>query len=170
MRDQVSIVRINELHPAIRQQVKICIEKAEVGFPEYMAVRVVQGLRTFEYQNELYAQGRTKPGLVVTNAIGGMSYHNYGLAIDFAILLDKDKNGKYDTLSWDIESDLDKDRIKDWMEVVAIFKTAGFEWGGDWIHTKDRPHFQKTFGFKEKELLAKYQRKEFLADSTFIKL
>jgi hypothetical protein len=46
----------------------------------------VQGVRTFAEQDALYAQGRTRKGLRVTNAKGGQSYHNYGLAADCALL------------------------------------------------------------------------------------
>jgi len=43
---------------------------------------LTHGLRTFEEQDRLYAQGRTVPGKKVTNARGGASLHNYGLAVD----------------------------------------------------------------------------------------
>jgi peptidoglycan L-alanyl-D-glutamate endopeptidase CwlK len=48
------------------------------------------------------------------------------------LLVDKDKNGTYETASWDIKTDFDGDGKADWMEIVAIFKRYGFEWGGDW--------------------------------------
>lgn len=44
----------------------------------------VSGLRSLEYQAVLYAQGRTEPGEIVTNALPGKSMHNYGLASDWA--------------------------------------------------------------------------------------
>ena len=102
--------------------------------------------RTEAEQLELYAQGRTKPGKIVTNAKGGQSYHNYGLAIDIVLLVDRDKNGSFETASWDAKTDFDGDGKADWIEVVAIFKRHGWEWGGDWRFV-DQPHFQKTFGF-----------------------
>jgi peptidoglycan LD-endopeptidase CwlK len=54
---------------------------ASANLPFYLFM----GLRSFEDQDELYAQGRTKPGNIVTNARGGDSLHNYGLAADFVI-------------------------------------------------------------------------------------
>jgi peptidoglycan L-alanyl-D-glutamate endopeptidase CwlK len=96
MRDKISIDRAKQLHPSVRNEVISLITEVEKGFPANIAVRIVQGLRTIEEQNVLYAQGRTKPGNIVTNAKSGSSYHNYGLAIDFAILVDKDGNGTYD--------------------------------------------------------------------------
>jgi peptidoglycan L-alanyl-D-glutamate endopeptidase CwlK len=38
--------------------------------------------------------------------------------------------------------DFDKDGIADWMEVTNLFKSRGWEWGGDWKSFKDNPHFQ----------------------------
>jgi peptidoglycan L-alanyl-D-glutamate endopeptidase CwlK len=116
----------------------------------------VQGLRTIDEQNALYAQGRTKPGSIVTNAKGGSSFHNYGLAIDFAILTDKDGNGSFEDLSWDIKRDNDKDGTADWLEVVKVFEAAGWSWGGKWSSIKDYPHLEKTFGYTWRQLLEKY--------------
>ena len=156
MRDKVSEQRVALLHPAVRAEVKQLIEKAEAGLPSSMAVRIVQGLRTIEEQNELYAQGRTKPGPIVTKAKGGSSFHNYGLAIDFAILTDKDGNGTFEDLSWDIKRDNDKDGVADWLEVVRVFEAAGWEWGGKWSSIKDYPHLQKTFGYTWRQLFDRY--------------
>jgi hypothetical protein len=43
---------------------------------------LVYGTRMLDEQEALYAQGRTSPGSVVTNAKPGMSAHNWGLAAD----------------------------------------------------------------------------------------
>ncbi|WP_051424674.1 M15 family metallopeptidase [Paenibacillus graminis] len=102
---------------------------------------ITQGLRTIAKQDALYAQGRTKPGPIVTNARGGHSYHNYGLAIDFALLQPDGRN-----VSWDMNRDGNGDRVADWKGVVQQAKALGFEWGGDWTSIKDYPHFQMTFG------------------------
>ena len=51
-------------------------------------VEIVQGLRTFAEQDALYAQGRTGPGAIVTQARGGESNHNYGLAADLCPFTD----------------------------------------------------------------------------------
>lgn len=160
MRDKVSESRVALLHPSIRSEVKRLIEMVETGFPPRIAIRIVQGLRTIQEQNDLYAKGRTKPGAIVTNARGGSSYHNYGLAIDFCLLYDKDGNGSWETVSWDQVKDFDGDKTPDWKEVVKVFTDAGYEWGGAWSTIKDAPHLQKTFGFSWKELLAKHNKGE----------
>jgi peptidoglycan L-alanyl-D-glutamate endopeptidase CwlK len=102
--------------------------------------RFTHALRTIKEQDALFAQGRTTPGKKVTNAKGGQSFHNYGLAWDFCLIVD----GK--EVSWDMSKDFDGDKTADWMEVVRIAKKYGWEWGGDWAKFKDAPHFQKTFG------------------------
>jgi peptidoglycan LD-endopeptidase CwlK len=174
MRDLISEERVKKLHPKIRDEVKALIEKAEEGFPKNMAIRVVQGLRTIKEQNDLYFKGRDKNGkivnkkLVVTNARGGRSFHNPGLAVDFAILHDKDNNGNYEELSWDAALDFDKDGTIDWQEVVKVFKDAGYEWGGDWRTIIDRPHIQKTFGYTWQQLLAKHNKKEFIPGTSYV--
>lgn len=163
MRDKISIARAKLLHPAVRDEVIALIDKVEQGFAPNVAVRIVQGLRTIQEQNILYAKGRTADGKIVTNAKGGSSYHNYGLAIDFAILIDKDGNGTYDELSWDIKKDNDKDGVADWLEVVKVFEAAGWEWGGRWSSIKDYPHVQKTFGHKWQTLMTRYNNKKFVS-------
>ena len=98
-------------------------------------------------------------GSKVTQAKGGYSFHNYGLAFDIVFLIDKDGNGTFEEASWDTKTDFDKDGIADWMEVVNIAKQYGFEWGGDWKFT-DAPHFQKTFGYSVRQLLKLYTDKK----------
>lgn len=95
-----------------------------------LAILITQGLRTWEEQDALYAQGRTAPGKIVTNARGGQSWHNFGLAFDIVVL---DSVGKAD---WDTAH-------PGWSRAAAIGKSLGLEWGGDWPTFKDLPHFQK---------------------------
>lgn len=168
MRDKISVERADKLHPAVRSEVVEMIDQVEAGLPEFVAIRIVQGLRTIEEQNALYAQGRSRPGKIVTNAKGGSSYHNYGLAIDFCLLLDKDRNGTYESISWNMKDDWDNDRVHDWMEMVNVFVASGWEWGGNWKTLKDNPHLQKTFGHTWRELLNRYNRKDFIGNTTYV--
>lgn len=168
MRDAISIPRVQLLHPKIREQVKTLIEQAEEQLGQYAAIRIVQGFRTFPEQNGLYAQGRTKPGKRVTNSKAGQSYHNYGLAIDFALLYDKDKNGTFETLSWDLLADMDKDGERDWMEVVDIFEAANYVWGGRFNSIPDNPHLELTFGLNWRKLLDLYNHDKFIPGTEFV--
>lgn len=153
MKDQKTLERIQLLHPKLRDEAVELYDEIVASLTGSAICRFAYTLRTFAEQDALFAQGRSKPGKVVTNAKGGQSYHNYGLAIDIVLILDKDKNGTFETASWDLKSDFDGDKKADWMEVVQIFKRYGFEWGGDWKFV-DAPHFQKSFGKSIYELRA----------------
>lgn len=146
--DYISEKRIATLHPKIRDEVLMLFNKANNELLTGDAkARITCGTRTVVEQNILYNQGRTVPGKIVTNAKGGESVHNYGLAFDFCLIV---KGGKY--ASWEYLKDFDGDKTPDWMEFVNLFKSAGYEWGGDWKKFKDRPHLQKTFGKSISEL------------------
>ena len=159
--DNVTLQRIQLLHPKLRNEVTFLTNQANAQLTKHSEIRIVQGLRTIEEQNELYAQGRTKAGKKVTNAKGGQSFHNYGLAFDFCLLID-DKE-----VSWDLKKDWDGDKIADWMEVVNVFRRAGWEWGGSWKF-KDNPHFQKVFGLGWKDYLKKYNNRDTFTDDNGI--
>lgn len=159
MVDQLTLNKIKLLHPKIRKEVEdIYVNEVVPALTEGVTCRMAYTLRTFEEQNQLYSQGRTrlydnKGNRLgkVTNAKGGQSIHNYGLAFDIVLLVN---NGK--TASWDTVKDFDKDGKADWMEVVNIFKKHGWEWGGDWKSFKDKPHLEKSFGMTWKEMLHKH--------------
>lgn len=170
MRHKKSEARVKLLHPKVRDEVKTLIEKAELDLPKNVAIAVPQGLRTIDEQNALYAQGRTKPGSIVTNARGGSSYHNYGLAFDFCLVYDVNNDGVYDDTSWDIKKDNDRDGVADWLEVVKVFETAGWEWGGKWSSIKDYPHLQKTFGNTWQTLFDKYNRRDFVPETKYVNI
>ena len=145
MKDEKTLERIQLLHPKLRDEAILLYDEIVKELIGKAICRFSYTLRTFAEQDALYAQGRTKPGAIVTKAKGSQSYHNYGLALDIVLLVDKDGNGTFETASWDTKSDFDGDKKSDWQEVVAIFKRYGWEWGGDWRFV-DAPHFQKTFG------------------------
>ena len=125
------------VHPLVSGKARQLIEQA---YKEGINVIITQGLRTVEEQNELYAQGRTKPGKIVTNAKGGYSYHNFGLAFDFAVL---NPDG---SVNWNVD--------EKWKRVGQLGKSLGLEWGGDWRDFPDYPHFQLTFGLSLADLRA----------------
>ncbi|BAU29772.1 peptidoglycan L-alanyl-D-glutamate endopeptidase CwlK [Aneurinibacillus soli] len=131
--------RLNDanVHPTVRQKAWDAIFEL---WQKGIYVLITQGYRSIAEQNDLYAQGRTKPGKIVTNARGGQSYHNYGLAIDFALYT---KDGK--DVTWD-------DSSAEWQQVVRVFKSKGFAWGGDFNTFKDTPHFEMTFGYRCSQL------------------
>jgi peptidoglycan L-alanyl-D-glutamate endopeptidase CwlK len=170
--DPLSMKRILLLHPLLREEtIDIIYEINSKRLTGRSQARITQSLRTFAEQDDTYAQGRTKPGSIVTSARGGQSYHNYGLAVDFALLVDMDGNGTFETASWDMQKDWDKDTIKDWNEVVEAFEKRGWEWGGRWKSFKDYPHFQKVFGHSWQECLRKYNAKDMdYTDKRYIRI
>lgn len=157
--DKITLERIALLHPKLREEALEIYKEICEALTGRAICRFTHTLRTFAEQDALYAQGRTKAGKIVTKSKGGLSYHNYSMAIDIVLLVDKDKNGTYETAVWDDKTDFDGDKKADWMEIVNIFKQYGWEWGGDWTF-KDAPHFQKTFGKSVRELLALYNAKK----------
>lgn len=152
--DQITLFRINTLHPAIRKEVKsIYLNKVLPFLPKDITCRFTYTLRTFEEQAALYAQGRTKPGKKVTNALPGQSFHQYGLAFDYVLLKDTDGDNKFETVIWDVNDD--------WKSIAREYKAHGYTWGGDFKSFKDYPHIEKTFGKTWKELKALYDEKKF---------
>ncbi|WP_068786603.1 M15 family metallopeptidase [Paenibacillus phocaensis] len=136
--------KLRGLHPIVRLATEKLIERS---FARGVPILITQGLRTIAEQDALYAQGRTKPGQIVTNARGGYSFHNFGVAIDFCLLKPDGKS-----VSWEVG--------RDWMIVVEIAKALGFAWGGDWTSFKDYPHFEMCFGLTTAQYRAGQQPTE----------
>lgn len=151
--DKLTLERIGTLHPKIRQTVLdayIYINNKLLG--KGIRLRFSHTTRSNEEQNELFSQGRTKLfdkngkrlGRV-TKAKGGESIHNYHLAWDIVLIIDKNGDGVFEEASYSTILDFDKDGKADWMEAVNYFKSIGATWGGNWKFV-DKPHFEITFG------------------------
>ena len=132
-----------ELHPIVAEKVDVLIEKTA---EKNIEILITDDYRSHEEQDKLYQKGRSTPGLVVTHAEGGESYHNFGLAVDFALQLE---NGH---VIWDIDYDGNGNGQSDWFEVAEIAKELGFQWGGDWRGFIDYPHLQMDFGLSINDL------------------
>ena len=94
-----------------------------------LQVKIGECFRSVQEQNELYAQGRTKKGSIVTYAKGSdcSSMHQWGVAFD---VIRNDGKGAYNNSDG-------------WFDKVGkIGKALGLEWGGDWTSPVDKPHFQ----------------------------
>ena len=140
-----SAENLKNLHPAVQAGAKDLIRLSHSCYN--IDIRITQGYRTKKQQDALYDQGRSRAGEIVTNARGGESMHNYGLAFDFVQMVDGD-------ISYDLEYDGNNSGKSDWREVAAVGKALGFEWGGDWKRFVDYPHFEMTFGYSLDELQA----------------
>lgn len=147
MIDKYTEQRSQLLHPKLRSEViLIANELATKG----ILFRIVQGFRSIAEQDTLYAQGRTTPGKIVTNARGGQSFHNFGLAIDFAVDI-LDENGNVINVSFDENIDTNKDENKDWDEVINAFGMRGWQSGRYW-KLADTDHLERTFGMTFQQL------------------
>lgn len=93
--------------------------------------RIISGTRTYAQQNALFRQGRFgNPPPIVTNARGGQSWHNFGLAWDIGLF----EGGKYLTDGGPYAA------------AAPAAKIAGLEWGGNWTSFQDMPHYQLATG------------------------
>ena len=124
---------VRYIHPilqeALKRSMKICQEK---GY----GVKISETYRTPQRQDILYAEGRTTPGDIVTQAKAYQSYHNYGLAVDIVT----------------------NDNTEVTPEIAKVFENYGFEWGGTWKTFKDYPHFQMSFGRSVSQIQDIYQK------------
>lgn len=140
---------VSQLHPELQKKVvKLQKECLKVG----IKIKIGECFRTVSEQNALYAKGRTAPGSIVTNAKGSSysSMHQWGVAFDFFLDMDVDKDGK-------TSDDAFNNATKLFNKVGAIGKKLGLEWGGDWKSIKDLPHFQlPDFGSTTSKLKKMY--------------
>lgn len=130
-----------DLHPLFAKKIWRLVKQARA---QGLKVDVFHGYRSWAEQEGLYAKGRTVPGNIVTNARGGYSWHNFGLACDVVF---KDFRGRW---SWS--------SAHDWAKLGEIGKGLGLEWGGDWTRIKDKPHFQMPAGIRLVDARREYRR------------
>jgi peptidoglycan L-alanyl-D-glutamate endopeptidase CwlK len=128
--------KTKNINPVFRSRLVLL---AEALAKRGMQTLITDGLRTFAEQDALFAQGRTKPGNIVTNARGGQSNHNYGLAVDMYPVI----NGK-------VFTDIPKSASVEFRKLfISIQDTAGEEaerlglfWGARFTGIVDTPHIQ----------------------------
>jgi peptidoglycan L-alanyl-D-glutamate endopeptidase CwlK len=130
-----------ELHPYARSLVE---RAALIG----ITIRIISGTRTYEEQNALYAKGRTAPGPKVTNARGGYSNHNFGIAFDIGVF----------------EGSAYLGESPKYKAVGAIGLELGLDWGGNWKSFRDEPHYQLrpvwALGIAESRMLAELRARK----------
>lgn len=121
----------NGLHPIVAERVEKIIQIVKEA--HCIELKTASTYRSIEEQNQLFAQGRTRRGKKVTNARGGESFHNYGLAADLCLfepVLEKGKRTWFPNVH------------PVWNHIGQAANVVGLEWGGDWKRMKDRPHVQ----------------------------
>ncbi len=121
--DPKGILRSGQLHPEFKKRVETLLREAQsLGFP----IQLLEGYRDLDRQRNLL--DKTINASPVTKAGPGLSFHNYGLAVDIGFL---DQKGQ---VSWD--------NRHPWSLLGQIGKDAGLVWGGDFKSLKDLGHFQ----------------------------
>lgn len=131
--DPVTDRQIKRLDSRVRQPATNFINNTESQLG--VQLRVTDSYRSIEEQNKIYNSG-VRPAVP-----GGLSYHNYGRAVDVAVV----ENG---------EVTYDKPISK---EMAEIGESQGFSWGGGW-NKPDYPHFEMSFGQSARELYSDYLR------------
>ncbi|MGA2193081.1 MAG: M15 family metallopeptidase [Nitrospirota bacterium] len=116
--------RLNTLLPEVREIAKrhlgLCTDKS-------VYLLVVQAYRSFDSQESLYRSGRSEPGLLLTNARPGYSWHNFGRAYDVAVIEDGQ-------IVWDSPK---------YRTAGEIGNSLGLVWGGDFTSVHgDLGHFE----------------------------
>ncbi len=141
--------KIEDLHPHVQPKADRFISECKKSGIDII---VISTYRDIPCQNALFAQGRTTAGnpcncggkvnpvgtckkhplgLVVTDARGGDSFHNYCRALDAAPIV----HGK---IVWN--------NAQRWECIGAVAKACGLDWAGDWKKFKETDHFQFTDG------------------------
>lgn len=122
--------RIDDLNVELQikfHQFRIAADAAGVQF------MITCTYRSQEEQDELYSQGRTKPGKIVTWTKS--SKHTERKAFDVAVLNENNQP------TWNLKADVDKDSVPDYEELGRIGEHFGLTWGGSW-KKKDYCHFE----------------------------
>lgn len=131
--DQRSENFLKQVHPDLAAVVRRAFDLSTVKFI------VTEGLRSFERQKELYAQGRTKPGKIVTATLH--SKHMTGDAVDLAPL------NLAGSVVWD---ETPMKTVGMAMFAAAAELDVKLRWGYDWNQNGvlqergeyDGPHFE----------------------------
>lgn len=120
---------LSDLHPKVKALAEKFIAECDKAGID---VLIYSTYRDGASQDALYAQGRTKPGRIVTNAKAGQSYHNWRCAFDFVPVV----AGK---ARWD-----DKEA---YAKCGNIAESIGLEWAGRWTGKfKETAHCQYSGG------------------------
>lgn len=125
---------IDDLHPHVQVLCRRFLERTR---DQGIDVIVTSTYRDYESQTALYAQGRTTPGRIVTNARPGQSFHNFRLAFDF-VPIDHGKAQWTDTATF--------------TRCGLIAEEVGLEWAGRWKRFRELAHAQWTGGLTLAEL------------------
>lgn len=142
--DNRSENNIATLLPEVQPLARALVQKAAANG---ITIKIISGFRSYAEQDALYAKGRTTLENRVTNARGGFSNHNFGLAFDVGVF---SGNNYLSTSS-------------KYKAVGVLGMDMGLEWGGNWTSIVDEPHFQLrpawAVAMSEKVMLAELRHR-----------
>lgn len=116
------------LQPLLREFLARCLAAG-------LDILVTCTYRSNAEQAELFAQGRTKPGARVTNALPGQSRHNDMQA-------GKPASSAFDIVPLVLGKPMWDSKHPAWQKAGEIGENLGLEWAGRWVSFKEFPHFQ----------------------------
>lgn len=130
--DERSEKNISSLLPTVQPVFRKLLNEANRIAAAYrVTAKIISGTRTYAEQDRLFAK-RPK----VTNARGGYSNHNFGIAVDLGLFSGDDY---LDSSNPRLASEI-------YSRIAPVARSLGLEWGGDWKSFKDEPHFQYPTG------------------------
>lgn len=129
------------IHPVLAKKLEMALAECH---SKGLMVYVFEGLRSYERQDLLYAQGRTAPGKIVTRAKAGQSWHNFGLAVDLVFDGDAREGIQWSWAGSYKNPKLTDDKRDHYTQVGTILEAHGLEWAGRWTKFPETPHFQLT--------------------------
>ncbi len=139
----ITSAKLATLRPGTRTKVAAWLDDCQAAG---LRIYIYEGLRSPERQAELYAQGRTKPGKIVTKAGPWQSMHQYGLAIDFVPLAPHPKAEGMYVAAW-----TDKDAYGTSHAFAAKRGLRKISWETPHLEDaafRDWRHAEQTFGRK----------------------
>lgn len=144
--DERTEKNLDSLLPSVQKVFRVWYAEKVKAWQEKngVTVKIICGTRTIQEQNDLYAIGRTKKGSKVTNAKGGSSFHNFGIAFDIGIF----KGSSYLT-----NDDIYKKLVDECGTPDEMLN------GGSWQKFKDYPHFEVAkYGSKSANVRKVWQK------------
>lgn len=138
--DSRSEVNIQSLQLKAQEAARVFLSKVR---GEGIDARILSGTRSYAEQNELFRIGRFGDTRAkVTNARGGQSNHNFGIAWDIGIF----EGGKY------------LKTVAPYKEAAKVGLTDALEWGGHWESLQDWPHYQLPTGLKITDVRERFEK------------
>lgn len=144
MTPEPNLIRLQSLHPTVARKAATLLANFNREL-KHRSLRLIisSGYRSIDEQDALFAIGRAKPGNKKTNARGGKSWHNFGLAFDVLIIHEPGAEGTGSPYLHDTDPKLNRTLLHD-LDLRA--KALGLECGSKFKSFPDAGHYQDRLG------------------------